>query len=278
MVELFEQNERMQDRQSSKGNQLKWESEGIWYKADYTGYEGLAEYIISHLLIKSTLKPEEFVRYDLEQIKYKRQVYQGVKSATFLSEDWQIITLERLFQKTYGDSLNRMLWQMEDTEQRLCFLEEQVERITGLKDFGIYLNKLLTIDAFFLNEDRHTHNIAVQMNGEGKFKYCPIFDNGAGLLSDMTLDYPLGVDVFELMEEVQAKTVSTNFDEQLDASEHLYGCNLKFFFTKKDADQLLEQASGYSTEIRERVQTILHRQIDKYAYLFEIRLPQSHRL
>ena len=271
MVELFEQNERMQDRQSSKGNQLKWESEGIWYKADYTGYEGLAEYIISHLLIKSTLKPEEFVRYDLEQIKYKRQVYQGVKSATFLSEDWQIITLERLFQKTYGDSLNRMLWQMEDTEQRLCFLEEQVERITGLKGFGIYLNKLLTIDAFFLNEDRHTHNIAVLMNGEGKFKYCPIFDNGGGLLSDTTLDYPLGENVFELIEEVRAKTVSTDFDEQLDASEHLYGCNLKFFFTKKDADQLLEQASGYSTEIQERVQTILHRQIDKYAYLFERR-------
>lgn len=66
-----------------KGNQLKWENAGIWYKADYTGYEGLAEYMISHLLIKSTLKPEEFVRYDLEEIKYKRQVYQGVKSRTF---------------------------------------------------------------------------------------------------------------------------------------------------------------------------------------------------
>ena len=34
MIELFEQNERMQDRQSSKGNQLKWENAGIWYKAD----------------------------------------------------------------------------------------------------------------------------------------------------------------------------------------------------------------------------------------------------
>ena len=56
MIELFEQNERMQDRQSSKGNQLKWENAGIWYKADYTGYEGLAEYMISHLLIKSTLR------------------------------------------------------------------------------------------------------------------------------------------------------------------------------------------------------------------------------
>ena len=94
MVELFEQGERMQNRQSSKGNQLKWEDEGIWYKADYTGYEGLAEYVISQLLIKSTLKPEEFVRYDLEQIRYKRRFYQGVKSRTFLSEDWQIITLE----------------------------------------------------------------------------------------------------------------------------------------------------------------------------------------
>lgn len=269
MVELFEQNERMQDRQSSKGNQLKWESEGVWYKADYTGYEGLAEYVISHLLMKSTLRQGEFVQYDLEQIKYKRQIYQGVKSATFLAEDWQIITLERLFQKTYGDSLNRMLWQMEDAEQRLRFLEEQVERITGLSKFGIYLNKLLTVDAVFLNEDRHTHNIAVLMNGAGKFEYCPIFDNGAGLLSDTTLDYPLGEDIFELMEEVRAKTVSINFDEQLDASEHLYGCNLKFSFTKKDVDQLLEQAIGYSTEIRERVQTILHRQIDKYIYLFE---------
>ena len=60
---------------------------------------------------------------------------------------------------------------------------ENVERLTGLRDFGIYMNKLLTVDAFFLNEDRHTHNIAVLMNGEGKFAYCPIFDNGAGLLS-----------------------------------------------------------------------------------------------
>lgn len=46
----FEQNIRTNDRQSSKGNQLKWENEGIWYKADYTGYEGLVEYMISHLL------------------------------------------------------------------------------------------------------------------------------------------------------------------------------------------------------------------------------------
>ena len=61
MIELFEQNIRTNDRQSSKGNQLKWENEHIWYKADYTGYEGLAEYVVSHLLEKSTLAREDFV-------------------------------------------------------------------------------------------------------------------------------------------------------------------------------------------------------------------------
>ena len=59
----FEQNIRTNDRQSSKGNQLKWENEGIWYKADYMGYEGLVEYVVSRLLEKSSLKQEEYVLY-----------------------------------------------------------------------------------------------------------------------------------------------------------------------------------------------------------------------
>ena len=83
MIELFEQNIRTNERQSSKGNQLKWENNGIWYKADYTGYEGLAEYMISHLLKKSTLAEDEFVCYDLEKIKYGTVINNGVKSRNF---------------------------------------------------------------------------------------------------------------------------------------------------------------------------------------------------
>lgn len=101
MIELFGQNIRTNRRQSSKGNQLKWENDGIWYKADYTGYEGLAEYMISHLLKKSTLAEQEFVCYDLEEIKYGTVIYNGAKSKNFLNEDWQIITLERLFHNFY---------------------------------------------------------------------------------------------------------------------------------------------------------------------------------
>ena len=51
--------------------------------------------------------------------------------------------------------------------------------------------------------------------------HCPIFDNGAGLLADATMDYPLSGDVYRLMDNVQSKTICSEFDEQLDISEAL---------------------------------------------------------
>ena len=268
MVELFEQDIKTNDRQSSKGNQLKWENGGIWYKADYAGYEGLAEYVISQLLRKSTLHDGEFVVYELETIQYKSVLYQGAKSKNFLQDDWQLITLERLFQNHFGKSFYTALFSIKDHKNRLRFLVEQTERMTGLKDFGIYLNKIFTIDAFFLNEDRHLHNVAVLMNGKGEFAYSPIFDNGAGLLSDIKMDYPLGNDVCGLMKEARAKTICDNFEEQLDLSEELYGTNLKFEFARSDVKRILSEIPGYSEEIVARVEEIIFMQIQKYQYLF----------
>ena len=273
MVELFEQDERQNNRQSSKGNQLKWNNNGIWYKTDYTGYEGLAEYMISHLLLKSSLRQDEFVLYEPEQIRYKDAVYSGVKSNDFLEKDWQLITLERLFMTFFGQSLYQSIFKISDPEKRLIFLVEQVERVTNLSDFGVYMNKLFTMDAFFLNEDRHTHNIAILMNKDGRFSYSPIFDNGAGLLADTSLDYPLGKDVYLQIKEVRAKTISADFDEQLDLSEKLYGNHLKFHFHAKDVSDLLDGISIYSQEEKDRVRDILLSQMKKYAYLFDEKQP-----
>lgn len=119
--------------------------------------------------------------------------------------------------------------------------KKTVERVTGLRNFGIYMNQLFTIDALFLNEDRHTHNMAVLMDGEGRFSLCPVFDNGGALLSDMSMDYPMSEDPVVLMRKVKAKTISTDFDEQLDVSERLYGRNLRFHFTKKQGAELLKK-------------------------------------
>mgnify|MGYP000177542552 CR=1 FL=1 len=268
MIELFGQNIRTNRRQSSKGNQLKWENDGIWYKADYTGYEGLTEYMISHLLKKSTLAEQEFVCYDLEEIKYGTVIYNGAKSKNFLNEDWQIITLERLFHNFFGESLYKSMYRIPDHEERLRFLVQQVERMTGLQNFGVYMNKLLTIDAFFLNEDRHMHNIAVLMNGKGDYKYCPVFDNGAGLLSDTTMDYPMEQDIYQMISEVKSKSVSQNFDEQLDVAENLYGQNLQFLFTKKNVSDIVNNADMYPPEERKRVELIIYSQMNKYKYLF----------
>ena len=106
------------------------------------------------------------------------------------------------------------------------------------------------------------------MNGRGEYAYCPIFDHGAGMLSDTTMDYPLSGDTYALMDQVQAKTICCEFDEQLDISEALYKGNLKFHFTKKDVTELLANAEEYPEEIRKRVETILFAQMRKYAYLF----------
>lgn len=268
MIELKDEELKNFELHSSKGNQLKWESHGFWYKADYTGYEGLAECVISRLLDKSNLAKNEIVIYEPEKIAYKRATYLGAKSSNFLDKDWQLITLQRLYQDRYHRNFMEDVWHIHELEDRLEYLVNRTIEMTGLTDFGIYMSKLLTIDAFFLNEDRHMHNIAVLMNRQGEFQYCPFFDHGAGLLADTTLDYPLGHDFLELMKEVKAKTICNNFDDALDIAEVKYGTHVKFGFTKKDVANIVDDISEYSDEIKERVKNILFYQMNKYQYLF----------
>lgn len=268
MIQLYEDDIRQYDRQSSKGNQLKWQCNDFWYKADYTGYEGLVEYVVSKLLQYTDLAESEYIVYQTEDIKYKFLNYKGCCSQDFLPQGWQLITLERLFQNIYGESLNKALYSIEKYENRIQFLVEQTVRITGLDQFGEYMSKLLTIDAFFLNEDRHTHNIAVLLDTEGKYHYCPVFDNGAALLSDTTLDYPMHVPVIELIPTVHSKTFCTSFDEQLDVVEKMYGRHISFEFGEKEIERILEEEPYYSTDIKNRVIEILLEQRRKYRYLF----------
>lgn len=60
---------------------------------------------------------------------------------------------------------------------------EQVEQITGFTRFGAYLTLLFEYDALILNDDRHLNNIAVLYTPTG-YRYCPLFDHGAGFLLD----------------------------------------------------------------------------------------------
>ena len=228
----------------------------------------MAEYVTSHLLQNSSLAETEYVLYDTEKIKYKAAEFRGCKSTDFLPEGWNLITLERLFQNMYGQSLNKSIYTIRSYENRLRFIVDQTIRMTGLEEFGKYMSKMLAIDALFLNEDRHTHNIAVLMDDVGKFHYCPLFDHGAGLLADTMMDYPLTRDVDEAMRDARAKTFCRNFDEQLEIAEKLYGQQITFDFATKSVENLMESEVYYTKEEKERVKLILRWQMRKFKYLF----------
>ncbi|MDO4192235.1 MAG: hypothetical protein Q4D24_02945 [Erysipelotrichaceae bacterium] len=269
MIELFEKDICSENRQSSKGNQLKWNTGGRWYKADQSGYQGLAEYTVSCLLKYSDLKPEMITMYETEQIKYRSRILNGCSSADFLKPGESLITLERLFHQFHStESFYSSVFRIPEVPDRASFLIRQTEALTGIHHFGDYLCLLLEIDAFFLNEDRHLHNIAVIQKPDGNCRLCPVFDNGASLMSDTEMDYPLSEDTNKLMKTVKSKTIAWDFQEQLDAVESMYPQQLYFHFTHQTVDQILAEEPYYPAEIKERVREIIYQQMRKYSYMF----------
>ncbi|MCU6773166.1 hypothetical protein OCV70_00675 [Blautia acetigignens] len=253
---------------TSKGDQRKWEIDGIWYKADYMGYESLAEVLVSRLLKKSSLK-YAFVTYDLTKIEYNNSSINACVSQDFRKEGQVLIPLEKLFRQYTGESLAVKLAEFADVRERIRYLVEQVENITGIKSFGEYITEMIEIDAFFLNEDRHTNNIAVLYDEENEqYFVSPFFDQGLCLLADTRQDYPMELSIEQCMDKIEAKPFSSEFDTQLEAAEELFGTQLEFHFTIQDIHRELEElADFYPEDIRQRVELLMRQQMRKYSYL-----------
>lgn len=226
---------------SSKGNQEKWFSNDRWYKLDQFGYEGLAEVVVSRMLERSNIKqstPFTFVSYRLENMFRHGIERVGCSSGNFLSQEQRIITLAHLF-KSNGISLSDTLMRLPSDKQRLRFLAEETSALTGLKSFPEYLTLLIETDALFLNNDRHLNNIAV-LRENNKYQYCPIFDNGAALLSN-TMDYPMNIDPKAFIPTVKARPLNTTFNRQVKHMNDLYGKQLDICrFSKNDIREILE--------------------------------------
>jgi hypothetical protein len=144
-----------------------------------------------------------------------------------------------------------------------------VGQTTGLTNVGPYLTTILELDGFFLNEDRHTNNLAVIRNEEtGQFRLCPIFDNGLSLLADEN-DYPLERDVYASIAAVRAKPFSPSFDEQVDAANELYGSYLKFSFTRSTVTACLDElAELYPEPLLRRIEQVVFEQMRRYGIYF----------
>lgn len=252
---------------SSKGDQPKWQLDGKWYKADHMGYEALAEVLVSRLLKKTNVA--DFVEYEPVLIRYREYDMPGCVSKNFRGKDEMLVPFERLHRAYKGQGLASALAPMADPRTRIRYTVDFIEQTTGLTGVGPYLTQLLELDAFFLNEDRHTNNLAVIRNEKTlEFRLCPIFDNGLALLSDLG-DYPREKDVYDCIGSVRAKPFDLDFDAQAEAAEELYGSQLKLRFDRCDVQKELKCLEElYPQEKLDRVERVLYEQMRKYQAYF----------
>lgn len=252
---------------TSKGDQPKWQLKDKWYKADHMGYEALAEVVVSQLLKQSNVP--DFVEYEPIWIRYGGKDIPGCVSKNFRAKDEMLVPFERLHRAYKGRGLAAALGGISEPQERIGYTVDFIERTTGLTRVGEYLTLLLELDSFFLNEDRHTNNLAVIRNEKTlEFRFCPIFDHGLALLADLN-DYPVDKDVYACISGVRAKPFDADFDVQVEAAEMLYGSQLKLSFSRADVSKTLDSVGAlYSSPVISRVEQILYEQMRRYPVYF----------
>jgi hypothetical protein len=123
-----------------------------------------------------------FVKYEICKVNGRY----ASKSADMLSNNEQLITLNRVHAMLVGNTMQEMFdknsgMSGEDKAHYAC---NMLSRFMGIpaKDACDYISILLQADALLLNEDRHLDNIAIIKNDTG-FRFTPIFDFDCALFS-----------------------------------------------------------------------------------------------
>lgn len=253
---------------SSKGNQEKWLEENLWYKLDQFGYEALTETLTSRILAKSNIEqdtPFTFVRYEMASVNVHKQNRTGCVSKNFLNNKQSIITVSTLLRKIFGIPPRQVLSKQPSDKKKIQYLSDTIKEYTGLKAFDKYITLLFEVDSLILNDDRHLNNIAV-IEENGRYAYCPVFDNGAGLLSNMQI-LRTDIEPQELMKSLRASPFNMTFNRSLKSVRNLYGPILQMpVLSKQEILDLMDDLLDYypkrdSGIIFERVtQCILERQ------------------
>lgn len=190
---------------SSLGVESKYYKDGYWYKQDISGYEGLAEEVCSMVLRHSNV--EKYIEYEACMINGRS----GCRSRNFLKEGESIVTFKRLYEIACGGDLTDRVYTIRDVKERIQFVTDFVKEYVGIDCTG-YLRDILSFDMLVLNTDRHFHNLALIRSDSG-YQECPIFDNGASLLSNYGM-FPPGEELEEQISCASAKPFSGSFEQQ----------------------------------------------------------------
>ena len=245
----------LQGASASTGNQRKWFDGDYVYKEDLLGYEGLVETLASRLAAQTNLTRFGVTMYEPAFYKGK----QCCKSRNFNPDKAEEISLHKLLISYYGTDLNGVYAIYLNTcdtlvETMFDFVRETVFTAYGY-DIKEWLALTLKFDWLILNEDRHFRNLVFLKTPNG-YRPSPLFDNGAGLLSDMA-SYPRG-DEFDL---IQAKPFSSSFETQVTYIERY--CSTKLCFNTNIVELIVSDLYDfYDCKIVERAKAILERQME----------------
>lgn len=232
---------------SSLGVESKYFKDGYWYKQDVSGYEGLAEETCSMVLRHSNI--ENYVEYEACTINGKS----GCRSRNFLKEGESIVTFKRLYEIANGGDLTDRVYANRDVKERIQFVTDFVKEYAGV-DCTEYLRDILSFDMLVLNTDRHFHNLALIRNDAG-YRECPIFDNGASLLSNYGIFSP-GDELECQISRAAAKPFSGSFEQQA----VVLGTGISL-----DYDAIYEELEKVK---HVRLRTVLEYQLKRYRNFF----------
>lgn len=258
---------------SSKGNQEKWYNaeNNSWYKLDKVGFEALAEAVASEILIKySNIESElgyTVVPYSIETVDVHRKERVACASPNFLADGQSIQTVYHILKRVLGADYQNILAQESTIQKRLALIVDTVEKATDLAGFGRYLTLLFEVDALIANEDRHLNNIAV-LEHNGRYDYCPIFDNGEGFMLD-NIKYPFDISTQSMTKNLRAKPFECRFGKLLTAARELDGPQLDINFNKKDIEDIVDQHLHWYQPffrylIKDRIVSVVMGQKKKY--------------
>lgn len=212
---------------SCKGNQTKWQKDNFWLKAEYLGYESLAEYLSTWIAKQTNIGDfAPIVEYRPCDIEIHGQMYRGCYSKNLLHDDEECITFYKMISSlTNGDKFFKRFDKM-STLDRIRSVVEIIQEETHIANLGEWLTCLMEFDSLILNEDRHFNNLAVVRKADGTYRLMDLFDNGAGFCSDTSTDYPLDLPPSICMSKVKAKPFASTFKKQVEAFRSIYGAQL----------------------------------------------------
>lgn len=232
------------DKSCSKGAQIKYFKDNMYFKIDSGNNEGFREYLVSLLLSYSNLYDEEYVFYEPCFINGRR----GCVSENFLLPEEEFISMERMYTTITGKTnLSNAIWTHYEAVDRLNFILDIAYEFGCDKEvFKYYLKKILQLDMLILNNDRHPSNYGVIY----PLREAPIFDNGKAFILNSN-----------------PCTISGSYETQVTT----FGFPIEPTFLI-DYSGLYEALQNVKcTSSQQKILNTLYTQLDKYKEIFAVR-------